>query len=77
MMRAEPRSNIYERTGLRSASCGYHPDFPIIPSGYSMPYGSSWADRAGAMGDLAFGGLRRAAPLPYAICSSLSESGAG
>src|SRR3712207_4067059 len=40
------------RTGLRSATLGYYsdlPGFPIRPSGRALAWGSSWADRTGAM----------------------------
>jgi hypothetical protein len=46
---AQPRSNTYERTWLRSAAFGYYPDFSIIPPECVEPHGGSWDDRTGAM----------------------------
>jgi hypothetical protein len=55
---------------LNTAAFGYYPDFPIIPSGCTLPYGGSWANRIGGMGFLCglrlYGALRGSGP--FADC---------
>jgi hypothetical protein len=43
------RPNTYERPLLRTASCGYYPDFLIIPAGSYSPSVAELARRTGAM----------------------------